>query len=67
MDNNDWNFIVVQIPNASGSKYRRLDLEVEPVWIPKREIPESEDERKLGVQVGDVEVFEARGHGWMPG
>jgi hypothetical protein len=65
LDNNDWNFIVVQVPNTSRSKYTRLDLEVEPVWIPKMEIPESEDERKLGVQVGEVEVFEARGHGWL--
>jgi hypothetical protein len=67
LDNNDWKFIVVQVPNASRSKYTRLDLEVEPVWIPKSEISESEDERKLGVQVGEVEVFEARGHGWMLG
>jgi hypothetical protein len=67
LDNNDWKFIVVQVPNASRSKYTRLDLEVEPVWIPKSEISESEDERKLGVQVGEIEVFEARGHGWMLG
>lgn len=53
----EWQQLRTLLPANASAGSHRIDLQVSPSWVPAEVIPDSEDQRVLGVKVGKIEVL----------
>lgn len=56
LDDGRWRAVRIDAP-ASTERFWRVDLHVTPTYVPRAVLPNSSDERELGVAVGEISVI----------
>jgi O-antigen ligase len=58
IDDMEWRRVRLRAPHDREA-YWRVDLRIEPTWIPRDVLPDSADGRELGLMVGEISVLQA--------